>query len=1438
MSSSNLQLDSEAAHQGQPPVKGEVLHLAFLNELSRVMRGTTDIDIIFSAAMKGLAQTLDFDYAEVLIHDAITDTLTAQSVINRGHYSQPVTQSFRFDDPLIRKSIESAGPVFADEPIHQDIFHGIVTDDEQFSSRAVFPLVSNGGVLGVISVSSRGQQVISDSEIKLFMEVSERLAFALNNSRLLATSERKRRELEGLYEIAQAFSAAREPSESYGMLTRTVAQLLVAERCIIVLKDRDSGRIEPVEPGYGISDERYSRLKTAFANFPHASEIFRTGKIKRWNNAGESSEFFKLAYGQLANQSVLGAPLLQRNEVIGAIYCMNRPGGFTDDDEQLLSIFAHQVAEAVTNNEYYKQAQRQARREQLVNHVNRAINRSLNIDDILQAAVNELGRAASAKSSAFYLLGDDEKTERVYCYAISPDSATVVDWPSVECDDASVLEIHVVCNDRVAGRLVLKRGSEESWADEDIALAQSVADHLSIAIKNSELFQQTDTAARHLALLNHIGNASRKGMSLGDLLKVSVQALGRLLNISLCGITICDSEDGEISDAESYSEASFAAPAVNPFSVDNPFFRLAMSKGQTIKIDDIEDASKNEPMLGDIGPSLLSIDARSLLISPIITNNESVGALCLLQCGSRRRWRAAEVELAQALSTQIASVIEQSRLNEAIDQRAREAIALYQASNALALSLNLDELLDEIMRVMREVLCYQSATLLLFNEDHTELYMRATFGLDTDWVGWGMDINEPSIVTDVARKGEPINITDVRGDSRYITARAASLSELAVPLKIDNEVIGVLEVEADTIAAFRDRDVNLLTAFADKVAIAIRQVRLFEQVSRSKEEWETTFDAMKDAIFIFDRNASIVRANSAAAELIKWDEKRTKAPGSPNYFLDGDELVKGAIEESQTLETELECAPLGRLFHITIYPILDGDGNVEGAVKIAHDLTVLRSAERDARENQDFAAELVDNVYDAIFTTDLHGRFNWLNQQTSAVSGYTESELIGLNFTGLIISEEVEKTRLNFTSAAQGKPQGFETRMVHKNGEIRTLLVTFTPFRRRQRIVGVLGIARDVTEQRRAQINTARSDKLHALGELASGVAHDFNNILAAILGRAQLMKTYTNDERIQRSLEIIAQAALDGGNTIKRIQNFTRRRADRDFLTHDITRLITDAVDITRTRWKDEAELAGRKISVKTELSPYLFCEGDATELREVFINLILNSVDAMPRGGELKIIAKAEDQCCVIKFIDTGVGMTEDVRNRIFDPFFTTKGVEGTGLGLSVSYGIIGRHNGRIEVESTPGAGACFTITLPLAEEGSESESTDEQRHSAAPARILVVDDESTIREVLTEILQTEGHSVVAADGGKKALELMSEQEFDLVFTDLGMPEMNGWEVAKYVKAMSPNTPVIMTTGWGEEIDSAQASREGVDYVVAKPFQVNEIFNLVADVLSKRKT
>jgi signal transduction histidine kinase len=248
-------------------------------------------------------------------------------------------------------------------------------------------------------------------------------------------------------------------------------------------------------------------------------------------------------------------------------------------------------------------------------------------------------------------------------------------------------------------------------------------------------------------------------------------------------------------------------------------------------------------------------------------------------------------------------------------------------------------------------------------------------------------------------------------------------------------------------------------------------------------------------------------------------------------------------------------------------------------------------------------------------------------------------------------------------------------------------------------VVGVSKIIRDITEQKEERERAARADKLRALGQLASGVAHDFNNSLAAILGRAQLLRRQIDEPALVRNLDIIQTAAEDAAATVRRIQTFARKSPVKEFELVDVPSLLNDAIEITRTRWQNEARIRGLEYEVKLDTEPGRFTYGSASELREVFVNMIVNAVDAMPRGGRLLITCRRIGSRLQLHFSDNGVGLADDVRQKIFEPFFSTKGAHGTGLGLSVSYSIIERHSGSISVVSEPGNGARFTIDLPAA-------------------------------------------------------------------------------------------------------------------------------------------
>ncbi len=231
-----------------------------------------------------------------------------------------------------------------------------------------------------------------------------------------------------------------------------------------------------------------------------------------------------------------------------------------------------------------------------------------------------------------------------------------------------------------------------------------------------------------------------------------------------------------------------------------------------------------------------------------------------------------------------------------------------------------------------------------------------------------------------------------------------------------------------------------------------------------------------------------------------------------------------------------------------------------------------------------------------------------------------------------------------------------------------------------------------------AQDQLVRTEKLRALGEMASGVAHDFNNVLAAIVGRAQLLLNEVRDPKLRRWIEVIERSGMDGAQTVRRLQEFTRIRRDQPVVAVSLNRVVQESLESTESRWRDEARTRGIVVEVATALAPDLPpVAGDPAELREALINLILNAVDAMPGGGRLSFATSADVQRVELLVADTGAGMPEHVRQRIFDPFFTTKGPQGTGLGLSMTYGILSRHGAQISVESEEGKGTRFRLTFP---------------------------------------------------------------------------------------------------------------------------------------------
>jgi signal transduction histidine kinase/ActR/RegA family two-component response regulator len=435
----------------------------------------------------------------------------------------------------------------------------------------------------------------------------------------------------------------------------------------------------------------------------------------------------------------------------------------------------------------------------------------------------------------------------------------------------------------------------------------------------------------------------------------------------------------------------------------------------------------------------------------------------------------------------------------------------------------------------------------------------------------------------------------------------------------------------------------------------------------------------------------------------------------------------------------------------------------------------------------------------------------------------------------------------SITYLAGASAAGIVSRLVERFSFYYVLLTTpiifiiYVTYRTYLQNIAASAASAEQAERERMREQYAQMEKLSALGELASGVAHNFNNTLTGILARAQLLSEATDPREIKRGLRIIVQTAEDGAKTVKRIQDFARQRRDQDFVPIDVDQLMLEVAEITRPRWKDRAEAENVHIKLVRQIGSNAVIMGDAGELREVLVNMVFNAVDAMPHGGTLTLSTQEAGDEVEIRVADTGTGMTEEVRSRIFDPFFTTKGNAGMGLGLSVSYGIIRRHEGTVAVESEVGRGTTFRLRFKTAGEGAVpaklSAPTPLPAHSEGGLRILVVDDEDYVRELLSDILTREGCEVALAAEGREALRLFESGVFDAVFTDVGLPGMSGWELSRAIRERDKEIALAVITGWGDTVSPEEQSAAQADWVIPKPFSVERIADLVNEI-SQRKS
>ncbi len=732
----------------------------------------------------------------------------------------------------------------------------------------------------------------------------------------------------------------------------------------------------------------------------------------------------------------------------------------------------------------------------------------------------------------------------------------------------------------------------------------------------------------------------------------------------------------------------------------------------------VSDTEKGDSWLDQ---KLLKEGIRSSLVFPLEYNGKVIGTM---NFGSKeaKHFTDDHANFLQSIAPGLTISIQNALLFEETKRRLDELTILYEIMKISASSLNLDRMLIEITNCLNSFFKFEAFGIALIDEKTKRLAIHSSF--------LGHPVKEietlelclgKGITGWVAERGEPLLVNDVRNDSRYIVYDESINSEMCVPLKVGQKVIGVIDAQRRALNAFSEDHIRLLTIIGGQLATLIENLRLYEEIKQSEEKYRTVIEGAHDGICVIGK----------------------------------------------------------------------------------------------------------DN------------RFKYVNRREAELQGLPQEKLVGMDFRDFL--DETSKQIMADRFIQRGKEEKlsprFELNILRRDGEVRNVEINARVIKDLNGEINYVVFTKDITEKKKMEEQLLQAEKLRALAEMASGVAHDFNNALAAILGNTQLLLFSTQDEELKETLKIIEKVAKDSAKTVRRLQDFTREKVHQELFRVDVNSIVRDSVEITKPKWKDEVQRRGSHIEIVSRLEEVPPVSGSTSELREVMTNMIFNAIDAMPEGGKIEIRTFQKGRGVFIQISDSGIGIAEDVRKKIFEPFFTTKPFTNTGLGLSMSYGIIKRIGGEIEVQSKVGHGTTFTITLPIGRDSKEEAILPSTIKKGKKARILVIDDEEFVRSVLSRTLAQVHHQVTLAEDGEKGIQLFKEKKFDMVLTDLGMPGMSGWDVCRIIKRISPHTPVGMITGWGADMSRIKMEEYGLDFFISKPFDFNQVLNVVAETMESKE-
>jgi len=841
----------------------------------------------------------------------------------------------------------------------------------------------------------------------------------------------------------------------------------------------------------------------------------------------------------------------------------------------------------------------------------------------------------------------------------------------------------------------------------------------------------------------------------------------------------------------------------------------------------------------------------------------------------------------------IKDISARKKMEEDLLQRAGELQTLHDLSVLINQTLDLEKVLPVALEKALSLTGFEMGAIHLLNEDEEILELKfdngqppiLTENAKTFKVGEG-------VAGKVVQLKRPI----ILSVDEYPTPRIIPFLKeegvqtlMSIPLLAKEKAIGAITLLSRSPRALTQREVNLLESLGNQIGLALENAQLFEETKKRLNEITILYEIMKisasslnldkmlkeiinslDNFFKFEA-LGILLVDETTKRLLphpaSYKELTLKSIGKLGLCVGkgitgwvaetGESLLVNDVRKDlryisgdEEIRSEM-CAPLKIKIGQKVIGVIDAQGRELNAFS-EDDLRLLTIAGgqlatlienihlyEEIKQSEEKYRTVVEGALDGVLVVGEDYQVKYVNERLAEILGYTKEELIGTDFRNYLDDESKQLVTDRYVRRQRGEevPPRYEFNVLRKDGEIRNVEISSTVIKDLKENVNTIAFLKDISEKKRMEEQLLQTEKLRALGEMASGVAHDFNNALAAILGNTQLLLYTAKDEELRETLQTIEKVSKDAAQTVRRLQDFTRKKVRQELFKLDVNPIVKDAMEITKPKWKDEAQGRGIHIEMVSNFEEVPPVGGNASELREVVSNIIFNAIEAMPKGGKIVIRTFRRKEEVFIRISDTGTGMTEEVMRKVFEPFFTTKPFSNTGLGLSMSYGIIKRFGGEIDVESSIGKGTTFTISLPIGVRGEEEALPPSLIiKEGSKAKILVIDDEESVRSVLSRILSQVNHQVTVAENGEEGIRLFKEKEFDIVLTDLGMPGMSGWEVCRAIKKMSPRTPVGMITGWGMEVGQDKMKECELDFLISKPFNLSQILSVLDETVQSK--